>query len=388
MSMMNNFHINMNEFTNASRVLKQVKSLSANELFGKITIIALGAEGLAEHDQISEKIELYRFRLLTRSLPKSLFFQSLKYIEFFLRSVILVGKNKPTVVNAHSLGVLPIALACKFFFKAKVVYDAHELETETNGLKGLRQRFSKFLERKLIYGSDLMFVVSDSIAEWYVNNYDIPRPSVVLNAPSKRELNKNNHFREQLNIREDQVILLYQGGLMAGRGVNLILDAFRARMDDKIVIVFMGYGELSVDIKEAAALQNNIFFFPAVPPAVVLEYTASADIGVALIEDTCLSYRYCLPNKLFEYAMAGLPVLVSNVKDMSDMVFRNNIGAVIADFSTASINHAIDELLVQDLDILKHNAYFVACENSWEVQEGKMLAAYPAIMAAANTLSI
>jgi glycosyltransferase involved in cell wall biosynthesis len=204
----------------------------------------------------------------------------------------------------------------------------------------------------------------------------MPRPPVVLNAPNKRELETNNHFREQLGIREDQVILLYQGGLMAGRGVHLILDAFKARNDDKVVVVFMGYGELEADIKNAANEYDNIYFFPAVPPNVVLEYTSSADMGISLIENTCLSYYYCMPNKLFEYSMAGLPVLVSNMKDMSELVSQNSMGAVISDFSAAGINKAIDDFLVQDLTSMKANAYRVACENAWEVQEQKMLAAY------------
>ncbi len=377
---MNNAHINMNEFTNASRVLKQVKSLTKNSVFEKITIVALGSEELAEHELISERVELCRLRLLTRNLPKRLFYQGIKYVEFFIRSVFLLCKAKPVVINAHSLSVLPIAVFCKFFFKARIVYDAHELETETNGSKGIRKKLSKWLERKLIKYVDMTIVVSESIADWYVNEYGITRPPVILNAPNKRELKTNNHFREQLGIREDQIILLYQGGLMAGRGVHLILEAFKVRADDKVVAVFMGYGELEGDIKEASASHNNnIFFFPAVSPNLVLEYTASADFGISLIENTCLSYCYCLPNKLFEYAMAGLPVLVSNMKDMSELVSNNNMGAVISDFSAAGINRAIDDFLTQDLTAMKANAYHVACENAWEVQEQKMLVAYESI---------
>ena len=92
-----------------------------------------------------------------------------------------------------------------------------------------------------------------------------------------------------------------------------------------------------------------------------------------------MNHDYCMPNKLFEYAMAGLPVLVSNMKDMSELVSKNNMGAVISDFSAAGINRAIDDFLLQDLTAMKANAYRVACENAWEVQEQKMLAAYQAI---------
>lgn len=373
---MNNIHINMNEFTNASRVLKQVNSLSKNKVFEKITIIALGSEKLKEYEKIDDNIELYRIRLSTRNLPKGLFFQLIKYFEFLIRTTIIFCRLKPKVVNAHALSVLPFALLAKYLFQAAIVYDAHELETEQVSGMNLRKKLSKWLERKLIYKVNLMFVVSESIADWYVKHYNINRPSVVLNAPKRRELKSNNHFREQLPIRDEQIILLYQGGLFSGRGVQLILDAFKARTDDKIVVVFMGYGELEQDIKSAALTSNNIFFFPAVPPQIVLEYTSSADLGISLIERTCLSYYYCMPNKLFEYSMAGLPVLVSNMKDMSDLVTDNYMGIVISNFSASGVNQALDEFLNHDLAVMKENSYRTACDNSWEIQEQKMLAAY------------
>ena len=366
----------MNEFTNASRVLKQVDSLIKNGVFENIMIIALGSEDLPRFEQISEKVILHRINLLTRDLPKNLLFQTVKYIEFSVKSFFLMSEVKPNTINVHALAVLPIALMCKIIFKSQLVYDAHELETETNGLKGIRKKISKSIEKNLMKYIDMTLVVSESIADWYSNEYKIYRPTVVLNAPKRRELKNNNHFREQLGIREDQIILLYQGGLTEGRGINLILDAFKARKGDSLVAVFMGYGQLEVVIKAAAKQFDNIYFFPAVPPQVVLEYTASADVGISLIENSCLSYYYCMPNKLFEYAMAGLPILVSNMKDMSVLVVENNMGVVINNFTPTGINKALDGFLKKDLTQMKLNAYRVANENAWEIQEQKMLTAY------------
>ena len=358
--------------------MKEAASLIRAQVFSQIHVAALHAEGLATDQTFGVDIHTHRFNLKTRKLGKNILFQTLKYLEYCTR-VFLYYKNKEIYcVNVHSLNLLPLGMLLKYAWRIRLVYDAHELETETNGAKGFRKRLSKWLERRLIKHAEMTIVVSDSIADWYSKEYAIPRPPVVLNAPNLRDLKRNNHFREQLGIREDQVILLYQGGLMRGRGVHLILDAFSARSDDKVVAVFMGYGELQKDI-QAAAVNNNIFFYPAVAPQFVLEYTASADFGISLIENTCLSYYYCMPNKLFEYAMAGLPVLVSNMKDMSELVAKNQMGAVISDFSAAGINRAIDNFLVQDLSAMKVNAYRVACEHAWEVQEQKMLGAYRAI---------
>lgn len=376
---MNNLHISLTEFINESRLLKEARSLIQSQIFSQIHVAALHAEGLATDQAFGVGIDAHRFALTTRKYGTNFLFQLLKYFEFCIRVYLHYKNKRISCINVHSLGLLPLGVLLKYIWKANLIYDAHELETETNGLTGFRQKLAKWLERNLIRHVNMTIVVSESIADWYANAYHIERPPVVLNAPNHRILKRNNHFREQLGIREDQFILLYQGGLTTGRGVHLILDAFKARQDDRVVAVFMGYGPLQQHIQTTARQQKNIFFYPAVAPQMVLEYTASADFGISLIENTCLSYYYCMPNKLFEYIMTGLPVLVSNMKDMSKLVKKNKIGTVINDFSATGINQAIDNFLMQDLTVMKANAYRVACENAWEIQEQKMLNAYQAI---------
>jgi len=204
---------------------------------------------------------------------------------------------------------------------------------------------------------------------------------VVLNAPGLYNLTeKKNIFREKFKIPLKSKIILYQGGLGHGRGIELILSAFIKRKDIKVVVVFMGYGELEVVIKKAAVNNRNIFFHPAVQPDEVLDYTSSADLGISFIEKTCLSYYYCMPNKLFEYFMVGLPVIVSNMKEMSFFVEKNNAGIVVLDKNDDSLNNAIDEILKMDLKQLGRNARIAAELNSWEKQEKKMIAAYKQLL--------
>lgn len=373
---MNNLHITLTEFRNESRVLKEAKTLLEHGVVDVVHVAALHSDDLAIDQSYSERLIAHRFKLTTKKFSKNLTIQLLKYFEYCFR-VYFYYKNKDIkLVNVHSLGLLPLGVLLKFLFNAKLIYDAHELETEKNGDGGLRRKISKWVEKILIKQSDLTIVVSESIADWYAKEYNIVRPEVILNAPNYRKLIKTNHFRQNLGIRDDQIILLYQGGLAVARGVQLILDAFKARDDDGVIVVFMGYGNLENEIKFISSQNDNIFYYPAVAPQIVLEYTASADLGIHLIQNNCLNHYYCMPNKLFEYAMAGLPVLVSNMKDMSELVTNNQIGAVISDFSAAGINRAIDEFLERDLASMKANAYGIACENAWEVQEKKMLAAY------------
>jgi glycosyltransferase involved in cell wall biosynthesis len=119
-----------------------------------------------------------------------------------------------------------------------------------------------------------------------------------------------------------------------------------------------------------------VFFFPAVAPDVVLDYTSSADIGIAFIENTCLSYYFCLPNKLFEYAMVGLPVIVSNMKEMREIIEKYKWGIVVEDDEVSALMKAIDLILEEDLTQMKKNARIWAEENAWEMQEKIILQAY------------
>ncbi|MGJ0302843.1 glycosyltransferase family 4 protein [Aliarcobacter cryaerophilus] len=377
---MNNLHISLTEMRNESRVLKETNSILNHNIASKVYIASLHADDLEEEKLYNDNIILNRFKLSSRKFSKNLFVQVLKYFEFIYRVTIFYRKKDITMVNIHTIALLPLGIFLKYLFKAKLVYDTHELETETNGSMGLRKKLAKFMEKTLIKNCDLIFVVSENIADWYANEYDIQRPVVVKNAPRLLDSKKNNHFRENLSIKDNSIIVLYQGGLSKGRGVDLLLECFKQRNDDKVVIVFMGYGEIEEDIKIASKERNNIFFHPAVDPDIVLEYTSSADIGISFIENTCLSYYYCLPNKLFEYAMAGLPVIVSNMKEMRELVEKYDMGIIVEDDKVNSMNKAIDKIVQSDIKQMKQNARRCAEENSWEVQEIKMIDEYKRVL--------
>jgi glycosyltransferase involved in cell wall biosynthesis len=371
-----NVHITLTSFANESRLRKEAITLR-NNIFKSVIIFALYADGLKENQVIADGVQVQRLRLVSRDLPRHAAFQILKYVEFTLRILLAVSRLKVACINVHALSLLPIGWSIKLIKNSRLVYDAHELESEIVAGNGLKKRLARKSESFFVTKCDLIIVVSESIADWYVNEYKILRPTVVLNAPPFRELVRKNYYRELLGIREDQKIVLYQGGLSQGRGISFLLQAFKERLsDNSVVMVFMGYGELEITIRQHAEKYPNIFYFPAVDPGVLLDFTSSADIGVSLIEETCLSYYFCMPNKLFEYAMAGLPVVVTAMKEMGDFVTRNEMGMVLHDCTTVNFNSSIDVLLASDLAAIGQNSYKAAVDNAWEVQEAKMLESY------------
>jgi len=120
-------------------------------------------------------------------------------------------------------------------------------------------------------------------------------------------------------------------------------------------MVFMGYGELDTLIKEYANIYDNIYLKEAISPSVVLQYTASAYVGVSYIDNPSLNDELCLPNKLFEYIMAGLPVIVNNAPEMRKLVEQHNIGIVLHSLTTKSLSQALNELEGMDSSKLNEN---------------------------------
>ncbi len=377
---MNNLHISLTDFKNESRVLKETASLLQHNIANQVYVAALYENDVKENQIYKSGIIVKRFKLTTRNLSKNLFVQILKYLEFIFRIIFFYRDKNIKIVNIHSIALLPLGVMLKYIYKAKLIYDTHELETETNGSRGMRKKLSKLLEKTLIEYVDITFVVSENIANWYENEYNMQRPIVVLNAPKLVKPKQTNHFRKSLGIKKDSIIVLYQGGLSDGRGVELLLETFKLRDNDKIVIVFMGYGKLEDLVKNYANKYNNIFYYSAVSPDIVLDYTSSADIGVSFIENTCLSYYYCMPNKLFEYAMAGLPVIVSNMKDMSEIVKKYNMGIIVKEKSIESLDTTINKILTLNIKQMKNNARKCAEDNTWNKQEIKMINEYKRIL--------
>ncbi|WP_457592957.1 glycosyltransferase [Hydrogenimonas sp.] len=381
--MKTNLHVSLTNIKNESRLFKEVTSLANHRLFDRIIVAGLHEEGLAEQEYLNKKVVLDRFVLKTRRLSRSLPFQLLKYVEFASRVLTKYRDENVETVTVHMLALLPVGVLYKKMHGAKLVYDAHEYETERNGLAGLRKKLSKLVERWLIPYCDATIVVSGTIADEYKKLYPkLERPSVVLNTPFYKKVEKKDIFRKKLNIDEDRKIFLYQGALGTGRGIETLLEAFKKPIAEAKnglkppVIIFMGYGPLEIEIKKAAKKYDNIFFHEAVSPDILLEYTGSADAGISMIEDCCLSYRYCLPNKIFEYMMVDIPVIVSDLPEMKRVVEENGVGVVAESNSVEGLREAVRKVCRMDMKLLRENIQRVKDVYNWQEQEKTLLKIY------------
>jgi glycosyltransferase involved in cell wall biosynthesis len=325
-----NVHLYPSPLTHEARMERICRFVSSQGLFDRVVMTGVSTPERGVTEQLGS-IEAVR-------LPRNGFgpalLRKITHTLSWMRAVWIYWADQPVrCINAHSVAVLPLAVLMKRRHHAPLIYDTHELETESGGSRGAKRLIYKVIERALIQQCDVVSVVSDSIAEWYARAYRIPRPMVVRNIPDRPGVlptAKPRLWRDKFGIEDEELIFLYQGLLSPGRRIERLIRVFsRARPDRHLII--MGYGPLETLVGEAAAKHQNIHYAPAVPPAEVLSYTACADIGLVGVERACLSYYYSLPNKLFEFLFSGLAVMAPDFPEIRAIVAAHGCGWILRD---------------------------------------------------------
>ena len=373
----------LNNFTNDSRVEKQAITLSRAGF--NLTVLGLWKEGLQPNQQ-KDGYKIERIQLLTSSLNGKLG-RALKFIEFSLKVASRI-KNAD-IIHCHDYHPILSIFFSIFFLgnNSRIIYDAHELETEKNGLTKIGRRIVSVLEKWISNRVDGFITVSFAIQNHYVERFNFKHTEVILNCPPTWKKVSKDLFRKRFKIPQESSVALYQGGFMPGRAIKNFAQAFQINDIKNINFVFMGYPASTEEGRESYSLIlkkvqefENIHVHDPVAPDSLGELTGSADLGICLIEDLCLSYRFCLPNKFFEYAMAGVPILVSDLPEMRRLVEEYDCGVVCDSITPDGIVSGLKKLLSKDLKKLGKNARKMAEDHSWEIQEKKLLSLYTRIL--------
>lgn len=371
-----NIHIYPSPFKNESRILKITKSLADNRLFDQILIIGVLEDGVSENESLDEHRRVLRLPRKIAGNRSGLLAKLLKTFEWYLRLLYALGNKKAECINCHSLSILPVCVLLKYLCGAKLIYDPHELETESAGSHGVRKLMSKVVERLLIGFADVVIVVSESISQWYKKTYGLLSVPVILNTPSCPQTlsQRNDYLRQKFLIDDEAIVFIYLGVLGKGRGIEILLDAF-AQTKSNCHMIFMGYGALVDHISAYEKQSPHIHFHPAVPPGNISQHLGGADVGVSLIENICLSYYYCLPNKLFEYLSNSLPVLVSNFPEMSKVVNDNDCGWGVS-VNVKSITNMLESVTRDEIESKKSNTISCGLKYDWAIEEKTLLNIY------------
>jgi len=303
---------------NNSRALKQLKLLSQNSF--EITVLDISSQESFPDPEIPNVN--WKHLSLEGEGPS-----------FFRRLHSMIRQEASQIVaeyyHASDLYVLPALSKAATKYKAKLIYDSRELYpyVASTTKKPWSSLFWRFLESKYINKADQVFTVSDSISKSLSDMYGIPRPEVIWNIPEATDYTPNTSLRDQIGLSSSHRLILHQGQIKKSRGCQVLIEAIGRT--DEVHCVFLGGGSEKAamqDFAKSLALEERIHFLNPVPSNELLGYTSGANIGVSLLEDTCLNHRFALPNKFFEYLQAGIPVIASELPEVSSLVQEYDVG--------------------------------------------------------------
>ncbi len=286
-------------------------------------------------------------------------------------------KTNSSIYLAEDIFTLPIVTFIAKLRGAKLYYNSREFYAFLAGLrnKPKTQAIIRSLEKFFIKKVDIVFVTGDGDAEFLQDYYGINNTVVIRNLPIKQKATEPKDFRKMLGISETNTILLYQGVILEGRGFTPLLEAMRSINNCDLVVLGSGVFQSKYEkLAEELGIKNRIHFLGNIDQGELINYTAGADIGIALIENISKSYYYALPNKLFEYIMAGLPVLISNLPQMKKVVSDYKVGKVVNLENSGEVEKVIKEFIEnkEDLELYKQNTIVAADELNWQKEYKKV----------------
>ncbi len=370
-------HISQTDIRADPRVLKEMLSLKKSGFMVK----GIGTKGDYDTNVIivSTPLEIVSVGVpsrLAQYLPRILNY-FLILLSLTLPAVRICIKDRPDIIHCHDTLALPIGALVGKLIGAKVVYDAHELESDKNGLSKWLGKLTLAIERALwglVHG---LIVVSPSIKDWYNDNVGKKKSEIILNSPEIGSFKglRTNYLRQKYNIHQKDFIFIYVGILGKGRCLETLIRVF-AKPSVTSHLVLLGFGPLEERLRSQASHCKNIHLHQAVEHDDVVSITQSADVGLCLIENVSLSDYLSLPNKLFEYAFSRIPIIASSFPDIKKIVQEYNLG-IVCDVDENSVISAIQS--IEKTGIFGHSRDISSL--GWEAQELKLVSLYRELLA-------
>jgi glycosyltransferase involved in cell wall biosynthesis len=309
------------------------------------------------------------------------------YAEFNIRLFFKLLFTNADVYLGNDLDVMPATFLAGRIKRKPVVYDTHEYYMgmpELNGkptIKKVWHRIERFIFPRLNH----IYTICESFCALYYKDYQ-KKLQYILNVPflEKPTTEKNRCLAEELiqKIPADKFILLFQGaGINPERGVEELVASMSHLDPQKFHLLIIGGGDIfekiRMQIKEND-LADRISLIPKVPFEVLHHITSKANLGLTLDKPTNINHIYGLPNKIFDYIHAGLPVLSSRLVELEKIIQKHNVGTFIENHDPYHIAEAIREI-AQDEERLaewKRNTLNAKHEYNWEREERKLLHIY------------
>ncbi|HRC67802.1 MAG TPA: glycosyltransferase, partial [Bacteroidales bacterium] len=264
--------------------------------------------------------------------------------------------------------------------KTPLVYDSHEFFTETPEVihRPLVRGIWLTIERSILPRLEIMITVNQSLADIFHHKYKIPVVSS-RNVPELKPLEVKTD-RTSLSLPDDKNILILQGsGINIHRGAEELIASLRFL--DNVLLLIIGGGDVMPQLKIMAKnlhVNDKIQFFDRMPAEELQNYTMMADIGLSIDKDICPNYHFSLPNKLFDYIHAGLPVLASPLPEIRKIVEHYQVGRIIHGHEPEILANDIQSMLDDKaaLNFYRHNCLKARDKLNWENEKQILIPIY------------
>lgn len=274
---------------------------------------------------------------------------------------------------------------------SKLIYDSHEIFNETvnqffptnagffkslfyKGLIRFMRFFGTWIECRLVKKVDLFITVNESLKYYFEKKYRISNVRVLMNCPSKEKPNVEQEikvdFRKEYEWAADTRVFLYQGFWNKGRGLELLIRAFRKTPED-FKLILIGGGGLEEDLINLVCqlnLEEKVKLFGFVAYNKLHFYTKAADVGINLLEPFNLSKAMASPNKLFEYIHAFIPVLCSDTAENRKVLSLFNVGVLVENTEESLLNGFNFYSSIENIIEKTKNHYLAIEKYNWESQ--------------------
>ncbi|MGA1978363.1 MAG: glycosyltransferase [Bacteroidales bacterium] len=355
------------------RVIKMAEAL--NQL--NYSIVIIGRRREHSCDLISLPFRTRRFRMIFK---RGFLFYGFFNIRLFFHLVF----HRYNLLVANDLDTLLPSYLVSRLMHVPLVYDSHEYFT---GVPEIQERpFVKWvwtaIERSIFPHLEYVLTVGDRIAEKYHGLYGI-RPVTVRNC-ARSASSMKGYTRRELNVNDGDLLLILQGtGINADRGGEELMDAIAGA--ENVILLIVGSGDLIPAMKMKALslkITDKVRFIPAVPWNEMMRYAKSADAGLSLDKETNENHLFSLPNKLFDYISAGIPVIAGSLPEVNGIIAEYNCGIIIRPVSSDSIKKAV--ITLRDdrrlLEELKRNSEKAFLSLNWEKESEKVLDLYKSLI--------
>jgi glycosyltransferase involved in cell wall biosynthesis len=252
----------------------------------------------------------------------------------------------------------------------KRVYDAHEYFTQLNEVisrPGI-YKFWLWLEKKLVPRFKKGYTVCQSLADEFTRNFNSDY-SVIRNVPVLYDLPANDVNKN---------ILLYQGAVNQGRGLEKIVAAMK-NIEAELWVI--GDGNFIIEMKAAVEenyVSDKVIFWGMIDPAIIKEKSASAYIAINPFEKSGLNQYLSLSNKFFDYIHSALPQVTMNYPEYRAFNKELEVAVLIDDLEPGSIAGAINKLFTDKelYNQLRKNCLLARDIHNWQAEEKKLIAFY------------